>query len=172
VSALRQFINATLGELPPARVVLNAGSCPPDLDREGRCYRTYFPKSDYYTLDRRGAFSEAHIVYDLMTPPRVAPLVADLVLCMSVLEHVENPFVAAANLGVFVRGGGHLFVSVPFMFPKHGGRGFGDFWRFTDDGLRLLFSEMREIWVRRPPPIATGIPDESGYCALFRKERT
>ena len=59
------------------------------------------------------------------------------VLCLSVLEHCARPFEVAANLTRLLAPGGRLAVSVPFAWKVHGFP--ADYWRFTPDGVRLLF---------------------------------
>ncbi len=62
----------------------------------------------------------------------------DVVLCMSVLEHLEDPRRGITEMRRVLRPGGRIIVSVPFLFPMHDAP--GDFWRFTKYGLRALFS--------------------------------
>lgn len=62
----------------------------------------------------------------------------DLIVCTEVLEHTLEPFAAVAELRRLLRPGGHLFLSVPFNFRIHGP--LPDCWRFTEHGLRALFT--------------------------------
>lgn len=62
----------------------------------------------------------------------------DLIVCTEVLEHTLQPFHAAAELRRLLRPGGHLFITTPFNFRIHGP--LPDCWRFTEHGLRALFS--------------------------------
>jgi hypothetical protein len=59
------------------------------------------------------------------------------VLSTSVLEHCADPFRMAANLTRLLAPGGWIYVSVPFAFRFHGYP--SDYWRFTPEGVRLLF---------------------------------
>jgi len=61
------------------------------------------------------------------------------VLCMSVLEHLEDPPRAIAEMRRILQPGGHCIISVPFLFPIHDTP--GDYWRFTKFGLRHLFRD-------------------------------
>ena len=56
------------------------------------------------------------------------------------LEHVADPWTAAANLGGLCKPGGHVVVSTPFMIRVHELPAYGlpDYWRFTPRGLRTL----------------------------------
>ena len=64
----------------------------------------------------------------------------DVVICEQVLEHVADPWVAAANLRGLCAPGGHVIVSTPFLVKVHELPlfGMGDYWRFTPRGLRTL----------------------------------
>ncbi|KKQ77576.1 MAG: Methyltransferase type 11 [Parcubacteria group bacterium GW2011_GWC1_38_6] len=63
----------------------------------------------------------------------------DIVLCMVVLEHLEDPKKAIAEMLRVLRPGGKILISVPFLFPIHDSP--NDFWRFTKYGLRVLFKD-------------------------------
>ena len=63
------------------------------------------------------------------------------VICFSVLEHVANPFKMSENISALLRSGGQLFLSVPFSWKIHGYP--SDYWRFTADGVRLLFPQIQ-----------------------------
>lgn len=63
----------------------------------------------------------------------------DVILCMSVLEHLEGPAKAILEMKRVLKVGGSIIISVPFMFPIHDAP--GDYWRFTKYGLIQLFKE-------------------------------
>jgi SAM-dependent methyltransferase len=92
--------------------------------------------------------------FDVCSPGRHETY--DAVFCDNVLEHVADPFAAARTLFALCRPGGLCFVGTPFMFRVHpGGDVFGDYWRFTREGIeRLLacagFSEIEtQSWGNR-----------------------
>ena len=62
----------------------------------------------------------------------------DLVICSEVLEHVFNYPRLIDNMFKHVAPGGVLFVTVPFAHEIHGWA-YHDYFRFTDQALRLLF---------------------------------
>lgn len=98
---------------------------------------------------------------DIQKMPEIPDHVAGSVVCLQVLEHVDDPVRAMAEMYRILRPGGILIVAVPFLVSYHGKRkvperrvfdrilprinddghnGYGDYWRFTHEGLGLLFS--------------------------------
>jgi len=67
----------------------------------------------------------------------------DVVLCCSVLEHLEDPRKAIAEMMRVLKPQGSIIVSVPFLFPLHDAP--GDYWRFTKYGLKSLFAQWAVI---------------------------
>jgi 2-polyprenyl-3-methyl-5-hydroxy-6-metoxy-1,4-benzoquinol methylase len=65
----------------------------------------------------------------------------DYILCTEVLEHTLRPFDAVNELRRVLKPEGLIFVSVPFNFRIHGP--LPDCWRFTEYGLRSLFSNFQ-----------------------------
>jgi SAM-dependent methyltransferase len=63
----------------------------------------------------------------------------DLGICCSVLEHVDKPWIFAANLGKLIRPGGRLYMSVPWVWRYHAYP--DDYFRFSHRGVMTLFDE-------------------------------
>ena len=62
------------------------------------------------------------------------------IFCLSVLEHCRRPFAMAENLSRLLKPGGRICVSAPFAFKFHAYP--CDYWRFTHEGIRQLFSRI------------------------------
>jgi Methyltransferase domain len=62
----------------------------------------------------------------------------DAVFSLAVLEHFAMPWVVAAEINKVLKVGGLTFHSTHFAFPPHERP--WDFWRYTDQALRILFS--------------------------------
>lgn len=98
---------------------------------------------------------------DIQNLSGIADGEAGSILCISVLEHVIDPHAAVREMYRILQPGGLAIVSVPFFVAYHGksGRdanpvyargsdwqtdsshgGYGDFWRFTHEGLALMFA--------------------------------
>jgi SAM-dependent methyltransferase len=71
----------------------------------------------------------------------------DRVVCNAVLEHVERPQQALAELHRVLRPGGEIWVEVPFNQPYHEAP--SDFWRVSPQGLR--------VWMKAFDEVATGL---------------
>ena len=69
----------------------------------------------------------------------------DAVICTEVLEHVALPHDAVKTLWNSVNEGGMCFVSTPFNFRIHGP--LPDNWRFTEHGLRQLFTGWNDVQI-------------------------
>ena len=71
--------------------------------------------------------------------PVIADDSYDFIVCTEVLEHTLQPFNAVTEIRRLLKPGGLVFISVPFNFRIHGP--LPDCWRFTEHGLKVLFSE-------------------------------
>lgn len=69
----------------------------------------------------------------------------DAVVMCEVLEHVREPARAIANVHKFLRPGGVLILSTPFIFPLHDQP--HDYYRFTRHGLEWLLKDFSEVAV-------------------------
>jgi SAM-dependent methyltransferase len=60
----------------------------------------------------------------------------DTILCTEVLEHTQQPFQVMQEFTRVLKPGGHLLLSVPFIYPVHEEP--HDYWRFTNYGLAAI----------------------------------
>jgi len=99
--------------------------------------RPYIEKVDYKIMDPVDTY-HPDIVGDVHNMPFDDNSI-DAIVCLAVLEHVENPIQAYKEMHRVLKPGGHAFIYVPFLYYYHAEKGYyGDFWRFTEDGLRWL----------------------------------
>lgn len=61
----------------------------------------------------------------------------DGIISVSVFEHIQYPWIAAAEVAKILKPGGRIFVHVPWMFPYHAYP--SDYFRYSKEGLRSLF---------------------------------
>jgi len=62
-------------------------------------------------------------------------------ICMDLLEHVTNPNTVANNISNSLKKGALLFVTVPFVWGLHDYP--KDYFRFTADGVKVLFHKLK-----------------------------
>ncbi len=64
----------------------------------------------------------------------------EAIVCESVLEHVEDPVRAAAELLRVLKPGGYCYAYVPFLYYYHAEKSYyKDYWRFSEDAIRFIF---------------------------------
>ena len=102
-------------------------------------FRDFYAGSQYVGLDMSEG-KDVDVIVDLCKG--VGPLAEnhfDLGICCSVLEHVEKPWLFAANLTRLIRPGGRLYMSVPWVWRYHAYP--DDYFRFSHRGVISLFDE-------------------------------
>jgi SAM-dependent methyltransferase len=160
-SLLRQIAR----DLVDVRSVINIGSVQHEEDKEGQLYKSYFPDAQYFTLDKNRLDSHPlHFALDLHDLAAMNQTF-DLILVMSVLEHVKNPFEVMQEIKSISHPGTFLYICTPFFYPIHKDihARYSDYWRFTDDSLRELCKDWQEIWIREFPSVITEVQDRAMY---------
>lgn len=74
----------------------------------------------------------------------------DGIVCLEVLEHVENPAGAVMEMARVLKIGGRAWISMPFMYPLHNEP--FDFQRYTEFGLRrdMKLAHLEVVSLTRP----------------------
>ena len=135
------FFDRAMREIAKERVVRDIGGAKP-FHKDMAKYRGIFRDCDYKTVDVDPA-SKPDIVGDIHNLG-ISSGSVDAVICRSVLEHVEDPKKAVSELRRILKKGGKLYVTVPFIHPYHGS-GYKDYWRFSRDGVELLFRDFKKV---------------------------
>lgn len=149
--AIKFFKNALARIARDSEVVIDIGGALRISRERGNRYdpknewmRELISGIEYKILDPVDTYNP-DIISDIHTLP-FADGSQDAIVCVSVLEHVENPIKACAELHRVLRPGGYLLVYVPFLYYYHAERGYyKDYWRFTEDTIRMLFKDFSEI---------------------------
>jgi predicted SAM-dependent methyltransferase len=68
-----------------------------------------------------------------------APNSIDGIICVSVMEHIERPWIVAKEIAKTLRYDGQIFCYTHFAFPKHGYP--SDYFRFTRAALEMIFKD-------------------------------
>lgn len=119
-------------------------------DRNNRYDKTrewilpYFKTVEYRILDPVPDYNP-DIVGDVHSLP-FADNSQDAIICIAVLEHVEDPIKACHEIFRTLTPGGYAFVYVPFLYYYHAEIGYyKDYWRFTEDALRMMFKDFSHL---------------------------
>ncbi len=72
---------------------------------------------------------------------RIGDEQVDGILCLSVLEHVENPVLAVQEMRRVLKPGKKAIFYVPTYHPYHANMKCKDYYRFYHDALRFLFDD-------------------------------
>lgn len=89
-----------------------------------------------------------HLVVDVTTMEFDAEW--DLILCVSVLEHVPDFKAAARRMHRALRPGGRAVIVAPMCFPYHDEP--YDYWRFTVHGVRDMLRDFESVDIRSRGP--------------------
>jgi len=107
----------------------------------------FFKKAKIETLDI-DKNSNANYIVDLCQASNLLEKSRfDFVVCTEVLEHTLQPFDAVKGIYHVLKSGGYAFITTPFNFRIHGP--LPDCWRFTEHGLRALFSSFEIIELKQ-----------------------
>jgi SAM-dependent methyltransferase len=101
--------------------------------------RPLFPGIEYIGSDMRDGPGVDQILdlHNIDLPDDMA----ECVLCLDTLEHVEYPRHALAEINRILSPGGIAIISSVFEFPIHNHP--NDYWRFTPEGFRSLLQDFR-----------------------------
>jgi len=106
-------------------------------------YRQLFQNKKYVTVDLNPE-TKPDIAADVHQLP-LSDASFEAALCYSVLEHCRNPFLVMEEIYRVLKPQGVVLIYVPFLYLYHGNKQYGDYWRFTEDGVRELCKKFKEI---------------------------
>ena len=101
--------------------------------------RVFGPDFSYVNLDLEHS-DENTIVGDITNCPEIADGTYDVVLSVDVFEHIDRPWLAAAEIARILKPGGLSYTSTLFSWRYHPCP--IDFWRYTPDALEFLFADL------------------------------
>jgi SAM-dependent methyltransferase len=146
----RKWIERQLTELAAdlddARI-LEIGSGRQDMGEDAYSFRHLFGGRHEFVQSDIDP-SHGHAVVDVTTMSFENEW--DLILCVSVVEHVPDFRAAAARIHRALRPGGRAVVVAPMCFPYHDEP--HDYWRFTVHGVRHMLADFEGVDVRSRGP--------------------
>jgi SAM-dependent methyltransferase len=146
----RKWVEAQLcglaRELRSARI-LEIGSGRQDMGEDAYSFRQLFDSSNEF-VQSDVAPEHGHLVVDVTTMEFDDEW--DLILCVSVLEHVPDFRAATHRIHRALRPGGRAVIVAPMCFPYHDEP--HDYWRFTVHGVRDMLAEFENVDVRSRGP--------------------
>jgi len=117
------------------------------LDEKNSWLEDHIKKVDYKVLDKVPDY-HPDIVGDVQDLP-LANESVDAVICIAVLEHVEEPQKAVKELYRVLKPGGFCFIYVPFLFYYHPMKDYyKDFYRFTYDGVKYMTRDFSQVEIQ------------------------
>ncbi|MDI6654439.1 MAG: class I SAM-dependent methyltransferase [Candidatus Hydrothermarchaeota archaeon] len=104
-------------------------------------YKKYFPNCDFISSDMDASYQVDDVVdvHNIKYPDNYF----DVVLFHGILEHIESPEQALDEIYRVLKPSGIAIVSTIFFFPYHYFP--SDYWRFTEQGLKLLLKKFKIV---------------------------
>lgn len=163
---LYNFLEQRLSEIPAGARVLNVGVGGPVGEQV----------ADYASRNR---FNVLNMDIDASRKPELVGDIAtydfggekfDYIVMSEVLEHVQEPHLAARNLHSALADGGKLILSTPFIFPIHLRP--HDYFRYTKYGLQYLFRDFKKVdvsarntWPEAVVVLLARLSNEGGFLS-------
>ncbi len=127
--------------------ILEIGSGRQDMGEDAYSFRRLFHGSNEFVQSDVDP-SYGHVVVDVTAMEFDADW--DLILCVSVVEHVPDFPAAVRRIHRALRPGGRAVIVAPMCFPYHDEP--HDFWRFTAHGMRHMLGDFETVDVRSHGP--------------------
>lgn len=146
----RKWVEAQLGELASelrSARILEIGSGRQDMGEDAFSFRHLFHSSNEFVQSDVNP-EHGHMVVDVTSMEFVDEW--DLILCVSVLEHVPDFRAAVDNIRRALVPGGRAVIVAPMCFPYHDEP--HDYWRFTVHGVRDMLSQFDRLDLRSRGP--------------------
>ena len=102
------------------------------IHREWAAPDAHFVCSDFQDGLDVDVVADIHVLSQHFVPETL-----DAVIACSVFEHVQRPWIGAAEIGRVLKPGGQVFIQTHFAFPLHGYP--SDYWRYTREALETIF---------------------------------
>lgn len=118
-----------------------------DVGQSTRAHFALFERQHIETMEVNRSEPLADIIDDICAPDRLQPGRYDGIVCLSVLEHVYDPFAAMTQIHQLLPDNGYLLLHLPFLFRYHAPADlqFTDGYRFSRDGLAWMLRDFSQV---------------------------
>ena len=118
-----------------------------DFGKSSRSHFELFKPGQVETADINQYEGYPDIICDICDASTLPQRKYDGIVCNAVIEHVYDPFAAVRNMYDLLEDGGICMCYAPFIFRYHapGDLKFQDYFRFSRDGLALLFKDYSKV---------------------------
>lgn len=118
-----------------------------DFGRSSRAHFGLFKPGQAQTADINQYDGYPDIICDICDASTLPARKYDGIVCNAVIEHVYDPFAAVRNMYDLLNDGGICMCYAPFVFSYHAPADlmFQDYFRFSRDGLALLFKDYKDV---------------------------
>lgn len=117
------------------------------LENTNAWLQDYMTQVDYKILDKVPDY-KPDIVGDIHDLP-FSDNSVDAIICIAVLEHVEEPQRAVREIYRVLKPGGYAYLYAPFLFYYHPLNGYyQDYYRFTEDGMKYLTKDFSQVEIQ------------------------
>jgi len=136
LSAIVQFVDE-LAQVPTPKIV-ELGTRRQEGQQSTR-HSVWVPHAEQYIGIDYLPGEDVDLVADVHELSRhVSPESVDGVIACSIFEHIKYPWIAALEIAKVLKRGGVVFIHTHQTFALHAHP--HDYWRFSTEGLRTLFS--------------------------------
>lgn len=118
-----------------------------DFGKSSREHYELFSKGQVHTADINQYEGYPDIICDICDFSTLPKHKYDGIVCNAIIEHVYDPFSAVNNMYELLEKGGVCMCYAPFVYSYHAPKDlkFQDYFRFTRDGLALLFKDFSKV---------------------------
>ncbi|MDJ0777237.1 MAG: methyltransferase domain-containing protein [Gammaproteobacteria bacterium] len=118
-----------------------------DIGQSSRDLAELFAPDRIESVDINRGEPTPDIVDDICAPSRLEPARYDGIVCLSVLEHVYDPFAAIDTMYRLLIPGGYLLLHLPFHYRYHAppDLAFADCYRFSRDGIAWMLRDFESV---------------------------
>ena len=118
-----------------------------DIGKSSRNFYKLFKSDQIVTADINSFDDYPDILCDICDAETLPTNRFDAIICNAVIEHVYNPSEAVKNMYNLLEDKGKCICYIPFTFPYHAPKNlkFQDYYRFTSDGIAILFKDFKDV---------------------------